>query len=93
MTGRKGTILGGKKQEDLTKLRFREKDSGEVAFQTVFYGDDVFARKKSGTWYRQLPIIVIGLQIQSQQALSRAVRLKEGPSDHSEVSKGEEAAG
>ena len=92
MAGRKGTILEGKKQEDLTKLRFREKDAGEVAFQTVCYGD-VFARKKSGLWYRQLPITVIGVETQRQQELSRAVRLKEGPSDQSEVSKGEEAAG
>ena len=64
-----------------------------MAFHTVFYGDDVFARKKSGTQYRQLPIIVIGVETQSQQELSRAVRLNEGPIDQSEVSKGEEAAG
>ena len=49
--------------------------------------------EKSGTWYRQLPIIVTGVETQSQQELSRAVRLNEGPSDQSEVSKGEEAAG
>ena len=30
-------ILEGKKQEDLTKLRFREKDSGEVAFLFFFF--------------------------------------------------------
>ena len=64
-----------------------------MAFHTVIYGDDVFARKQSGTQYRQLPLIVAGVEAQSQQELSRAVRLNEGPMDQSEVSKGEEAAG
>ena len=60
---------------------------------TVVYGDDVFARKQSGTRYRQLPLIVTGVEAQSQQELSRTVRLNEGPIDQSEVSKGDEAAG